>query len=61
MDEALDPVDKALTHDEKEHALKQLTIMMKALNFYFDEVSWEGLEPDEKFKVFEDLSFQVRA
>jgi thioesterase domain-containing protein len=61
MDEAFDPLDVAMTHDEKEHALKQLTIMMKALNFNFDEVRWEGLKTEEKFKVFEDLSFQARS
>jgi hypothetical protein len=60
MDEAFDPVDVAMTHDEKEHAIKQLTIMLKALNFNFDEVRWERLRADEKFKVFEDLSFQAR-
>jgi hypothetical protein len=61
MDEAFDPLDVAMTHDEKQHALKQLTIMMKALNFNFDEVRWEGLKTEEKFKVFEDLSFQARS
>jgi 3-oxoacyl-(acyl-carrier-protein) synthase/acyl carrier protein len=50
----------AAAHDNKTHALKQLTIMMKALAFDFEEVGWDALSTDEKFRVFEDLSYQVR-
>ena len=48
-------------HDAKAHALTQLTIMMKALAFNFEEVGWDALTTDEKFRIFEDLSYQARA
>jgi hypothetical protein len=55
-----DAVDTTKQHDEKEHALRQVMVMMKAVNFDFDDVHWKALKIDEKFKVFEDLSFQAR-
>jgi thioesterase domain-containing protein len=60
LEKPLDAVDTTKQHDEKEHALRQLMVMMKAVNFDFDDVHWKALKIDEKFKVFEDLSFQVR-
>lgn len=43
----------------RQYALNYMSVIMRALHFDFEEVGWDDLSIDEKFRIFEDLTYQA--